>query len=157
MTLPSSPSQKLFQELAHFRHQLRKFLRFSEQAARAAGITPQQHQLLLGIAGFTGTGTATISDIAEFLQEKHNSVVGLVDRAVQGGLVRREANVSDRRVVVVSLTEQGEALLRGLTLLHRDEVRRMRRNFLRTGAARSSRPRRTHRHNSTSTTSRSLK
>ncbi|HUV97044.1 MAG TPA: MarR family transcriptional regulator [Acidobacteriaceae bacterium] len=123
-------STTMFQELALFRHKLRIFLRFSEEAARACGITPQQHQLMLGIAGFTGTGTASMSEIAEFLQEKHNSVVGLVDRAVQSGLVQRAEGVTDRRVVVVSLTERGEEILHQLSLLHRQEVKRLRREFL---------------------------
>ncbi|MGH9518113.1 MAG: MarR family winged helix-turn-helix transcriptional regulator, partial [Terriglobales bacterium] len=105
-------SREMFQELALFRHKLRKFLRFSEDATRACGITPQQHQLMLGIAGFTGTGKASISEIAEFLQEKHNSVVGLVDRAEQSRLVQRAESAEDRRVVVVSLTERGEAILK---------------------------------------------
>ncbi|MGC9223506.1 MAG: MarR family winged helix-turn-helix transcriptional regulator [Terracidiphilus sp.] len=122
-------SGKMFQELALFRHKLRKFLRFSEDAVRASGITPQQHQLMLGIAGFTGTGSANISEIAEFLQEKHNSVVGLVDRAVQSGLVRRMEDPEDRRVVVVSLTARGEEILKKLSLLHNEEVKRLRRDF----------------------------
>jgi DNA-binding MarR family transcriptional regulator len=121
--------KEMFQELAHFRHKLRKFLRFSEDAARASGITPQQHQLMLGIAGFTGSASATISEISEFLQEKHNSVVGLVDRAVQSGLVQRAEHAEDRRVVVVSLTERGEEILRTLSLLHHEEVRRLRSEF----------------------------
>ncbi len=120
----------MFQELAFFRHRLRKFLRFSERAARECGITPQQHQLMLGVAGFTGSGTATISEIAEFLQEKHNSVVGLVDRAVQSGLVERAEDPADRRVVIVSLTARGEEILSELSLLHRAEVRRLRQEFL---------------------------
>lgn len=123
-------SREMFVELALFRHKLRKFLRFSEDAARACGITPQQHQLMLGIAGFTDTGGANISEIAEFLQEKHNSVVGLVDRAVQSGLVQRAESAEDRRVVVVSLTERGEEILKRLSLLHHEEVKRMRRDFL---------------------------
>ncbi len=123
-------SRGMFEELAHFRHKLRKFLRFSEDAARACGITPQQQQLMLGIAGFTGTGRANISEIAEFLQEKHNSVVGLVDRAVQGGLVRRAEDTEDRRVVVVTLTQRGEDILKRLSLLHHEEVKRLRRDFL---------------------------
>lgn len=122
-------NKEMFQELAHFRHKLRKFLRFSEDAARACGITPQQHQLMLGIAGFTGDGSASISEIADFLQEKHNSVVGLVDRAEQSGLVQRAAHAEDRRIVVVSLTERGEEILRTLSLLHHEEVRRLRRDF----------------------------
>ncbi len=119
----------MFRELADFRHKLRRFLRFSEDAARACGITPQQHQMMLGIAGFTGAGKASISEIAEFLQEKHNSVVGLVDRAVQSGLVQRAEDATDRRVVVVSLTERGEEILRKLSLLHHEEVKRLRQQF----------------------------
>lgn len=122
-------NKEIFQELAHFRHKLRKFLRFSEDAARACGITPQQHQLMLGVAGFKGSGRATISEIAEFLQEKHNSVVGLVDRAEQSGLVQRTEDAEDRRVVVVSLTMRGEEILRTISLLHHDEVNRLRREF----------------------------
>lgn len=122
-------STGMFEELAHFRHKLRKFLRFSEDAARACGITPQQHQLMLGIAGFTGSGKANISEIAEFLQEKHNSVVGLVDRAVQSGLVERAEDAEDRRVVMVSLTQRGEDILKRLSLLHNQEVKRLRQDF----------------------------
>ena len=120
----------MFRELALFRHKLRKFLRFSEHAARACGITPQQHQLLLGIAGFTDTGNASISEIAEFLQERHNSVVGLVDRAVQSRLVRRAESEADRRVVLVSLTQRGEEILKKLAIMHHEEVKRLREEFL---------------------------
>ncbi len=124
-----SKDKEMYRELALFRHRLRKFLRFSEDAARAGGITPQQHQLMLGIAGFTGAGRASISEIAEFLQERHNSVVGLVDRAFESGLVQRTEDPVDRRVVVVSLTERGEEILKKLSLLHHDEVKRLRREF----------------------------
>ena len=113
-------------DLALFRYQLRKFLRFSENAARDCGVTPQQHQLLLGIAGFTGRGWATISDLSEFLQERHHSVVGLVGRAVRARLVRKDHDEKDRRFVFVSLTLRGEAVLAELSLLHRREVRKLR-------------------------------
>jgi DNA-binding MarR family transcriptional regulator len=113
-------------ELASFRYLLRKFLRFSESAAREVEITPQQHQLMLGIAGFTGSGKATGSELAEFLHERHHSVVGLIDRAVLSGLVRREGDPSDRRVVVVSLTSRGRGILRKLSVKHRDELNRLR-------------------------------
>ncbi len=121
--------QAMFQELARFRHKLRQFLHFSEHAARACGITPQQHQLLLGVAGYTGRGCASISEIAEFLQARHNSVVGLVDRAVQSGWVQRAEHAQDRRVVVVLLTKRGAAMLRKLSLLHHEEIQRLRRDF----------------------------
>jgi DNA-binding MarR family transcriptional regulator len=134
MTTQPKNNRKMFQELAFFRHRLRKFLRFSEHAARECGITPQQHQLMLGVAGFTGSGTASISEIAEFLQEKHNSVVGLVDRAVESGLVERTEDAADRRVVVVSLTQRGEQILSRLSVMHRAEVKRLRQEFLRVEA-----------------------
>lgn len=111
--------------LAAFRYHLRKFLRFSEQAAREHGVTPQQHQLMLGIAGYTGRGCATLSELAEFLQERHNSVVGLVERAAQQGLVRKTQAAEDRRKVVVALTRHGESMLSKLTALHQEELLRV--------------------------------
>jgi DNA-binding MarR family transcriptional regulator len=121
----SAPMQPddLIRNLAWFRYNMRKFLRFSEKAARQCGVTPQQHQLMLGIAGYTGRGTATVSELAEFLQERHNSVVGLVERAAQRGLVRKEHDTQDRRFVLVSLTPQGEQILARLTELHKEEVK----------------------------------
>src|SRR5690349_2423442 len=95
-------------QLAWFRYQLRIFVRFSEKAARLIGITPQQHQLILGVAGYTGRGWATISELAEFLQQRHNAVVGLVERAVRRGLVHKEQSSRDRRFVRVQLTPKGE-------------------------------------------------
>jgi len=122
--------RQIRQELAWFRYSLRRFLRFSEKASRACGVTPQQHQLMLGIAGFTDNGRATISDLAEFLQERNNSVVGLVERAAESGLVRRRAGKTDRRQVIVTLTARGEEILSTLTQLHRDEVARVKAGFL---------------------------
>jgi DNA-binding MarR family transcriptional regulator len=112
-------------DLALFRYNLRRFLRFGENVPRECGTTPRQYQLMLGVAGFTGTWSATISELAEFLKEKHNSVVGLVDRAEQSGLVRRGSDSTDRLVVLVSLTPRGEAMLARVSLLHRLEVKRL--------------------------------
>lgn len=80
---------------------------------------------MLGVAGYTGRGWATISELAEFLQERHNAVVGLVDRAVRRGLVRKERGMSDRRFVVVSLTRRGETILSKVAELHKQEVERV--------------------------------
>jgi DNA-binding MarR family transcriptional regulator len=107
-------AQADIRNLARFRYAIRKFLRSSDEAARKAGLTPQQHQVLLGIAGFTSKGSATIGELAEFLQLRHHSVVGLVDRAEAMGLVRRAVNDSVRK-------------LRTLTELHRKELYTMRR------------------------------
>jgi len=114
--------ERIVQELAQFRYALRKFLRFSENAARKHGVTPQQHQLMLGILGFTGRGSATITELAEFLQERHHSVVGLIERAEQGGLVQRTQDTDDRRVVNVTLTREGKRILGDLTRLHYKEA-----------------------------------
>jgi DNA-binding MarR family transcriptional regulator len=111
--------------LAWFRYCLRRFLRFSERAARSCGLTPQQHQLLLGIAGYTGRQWATISELAEFLQQRHNAVVGLVQRAARRGLIRKDHSARDRRFVRVRLTRRGVMVLRKLTRLHLQELKRM--------------------------------
>lgn len=122
-------SQQDIRDLAQFRYALRRFLRFSEDAARQCGITPQQHQLLLGVAGHTGRGSATVSELAEFLQERPHSVVGLIERAAQHRLVRRQQDQTDRRVVNVSLTANGKKILTRLTALHHGEARRIQRFF----------------------------
>lgn len=121
----SKTDDAVLERLARLRYALRKFVRFSENAARACGVTPQQHQLLLGVAGFTGRGSATVSELAEFLQARNHSVVGLVKRAEQSGLVRSAENEADRRVIIVSLTTRGREILDQLTRLHLDEARRM--------------------------------
>jgi DNA-binding MarR family transcriptional regulator len=116
----------IVRNLAQFRYALRKFLRFSEDAARRCKVTPQQHQLMLGIEGFTGRESASVRELAEFLQERHHSVVGLVERAVQSGLVRRSQDADDRRVVNVTLSARGKKTLLRLTRMHYEEARRLR-------------------------------
>ncbi|HLW02914.1 MAG TPA: MarR family winged helix-turn-helix transcriptional regulator [Ktedonobacterales bacterium] len=115
-----------YEALAAFRYALRRFLRFSEQTAREAGITPQQHQVLLAIKGFPGRESATISELAERLQMRQHSMVGLIDRIEAQGLVRREPGTADRRQVYVALTPAGETLLHKLALTNRKELRGMR-------------------------------
>ncbi|MBB5033111.1 MarR family winged helix-turn-helix transcriptional regulator [Prosthecobacter vanneervenii] len=120
---PISKSQ--YESLAAFRFSLRKFLRFSEEAAGAAGLTPQQHQALLAIKGFPGRDYVTIGELAERLQIKHHSAVGLVDRLVLEKLVQRVASAEDRRCVNIRLTSRGEAVLEELSALHREQLRRI--------------------------------
>lgn len=120
-----SPVDAVIAEQAKFRYALRRFLRFSEQAATGCGLTPQQHQLMLGVAGFTGRGSATISEMAEFLQERLHSVVELVERAERNGLVCSRKSRTDRRVVVVSLSRRGMEILRRLTEVHREQTRHL--------------------------------
>jgi DNA-binding MarR family transcriptional regulator len=126
-SLPQQTSENsvVLRRLAWFRYNLRRFLRFSERATREHGMTPQQYLLLLGIAGYTGRGWATISELAEFLQERHNAVVGLVQRAGRKGLVRKDQRGRDRRFVRVRLTRQGTATLNSLANLHLEELKRI--------------------------------
>ena len=112
--------------VAAFRYAIRRFLRFSEHAARRERITPQQHQLLLAIKGFPGRDYATVSELAHRLQMRQHSVVGLIDRTVRLGLVRRERGTEDRREVYIHITEKGDDLLERLTQLHRQELVTMR-------------------------------
>jgi DNA-binding MarR family transcriptional regulator len=115
--------------LARFRYAMRKFLHAGEEAAREEGLTAQHHHLLLGVAGFTDKGWATIGELAEFMQVRHHSMVGLVDRAEELGLVRRQTSSDDRRAVRVFLTAEGARKLRALEDLHHRELLRMRRGF----------------------------
>lgn len=114
-----------FEALAEFRYALRQFLRFSEDAARAAGITPQHHQAMLAIKGFPGPGRITIGELAERLQLRHHSTVGLADRLVTEGFVRRMSDKEDRRQVRLGLTPRGESVLEKLSAAHHEQLRRM--------------------------------
>ena len=109
--------------LAELRYQIRRFLRLSEEASRAAGLEPQQHQLLLAIKGLPEDRMPTIGTLAERLQLQHHSAVELVDRSVQRGLVRRLRGTSDQRQVFIRLTAKGERTLRDLSVHHRDMLR----------------------------------
>ncbi len=111
-----------YRALAEFRYQIRRFLGFSEQQVRAAGMEPQQHQLLLAIKGLPDGVLATIGELAERLQLKHHSTVELVNRLENLGYVLRQASRRDRRQVIVHLTHAGAAILRRLSLAHHQEL-----------------------------------
>jgi DNA-binding MarR family transcriptional regulator len=117
-----------YQGLLAFRDQLRRFLHWSEQQSYAHGVTPAQYQLLLAIRGHP-TGAPTIGDVAEHLLLRHNSVVGLIDRAVAADLVERCADPESQRSVRLRLTSLGARRLRTLAALHLAEVRRLRREL----------------------------
>ncbi len=108
--------------LAGFRYALREFLKFSEDAAQSVGLTPQQHQALLSIMGFAGRDFVTIGELAERLQIRHHSAVGLVDRLVAQDLARRRHGEEDHRQVLVELTAHGLETLRALSAAHHQEL-----------------------------------
>lgn len=117
-----------YERLANLRYVLRRFARLTELEGRKVGLTPQQYQLLLAIKGFPGRDWVSITELAERLQIRHNAVIGLVNRAAQRNLVRRDHDPEhpDRRIVKVSLTPEAEALLRKLTAALRSERQRVR-------------------------------
>jgi DNA-binding MarR family transcriptional regulator len=122
-TLPKLPNET--QLLAQFRYEIRRFLLFSEQAATAAGLQPQQHQLLLQIAGAADGTLVTLSHLAHVLGLRHHTVVELSKRCELAGLVRRTHDLRDRRCVVLELTDQGQAALDQLSEAHARQLREL--------------------------------
>lgn len=123
---PARPSKATYVNQAAFRFALREFLRFSETAARRVGLTPQQYQTLLAIRGFPGRDAVSIGELAERLQLRHNTAVGLVDRLVAKRLAARAKSSMDRRRVLVRLTAHGIRLLERVSAANRGELRRLR-------------------------------
>ncbi|HSI86865.1 MAG: MarR family winged helix-turn-helix transcriptional regulator [Candidatus Methylacidiphilales bacterium] len=121
----SSITKSDYEALAEFRYELRKFLHFSEEAAQSHGLTPQQHQAMLAIKGFPGRDWVSIRELAERLQIKHHSAVGLIDRLVENEWICRQPSVEDRRCVIVTLTPRGTELLERLSIAHKNELIQM--------------------------------
>ena len=111
-----------YRALAAVRHRIRRFLTFSESAAREAGIEPQQHQLLLAIRGLPAGEAATVTAIADRLQIRHHSAVELSGRAERAGWITRAADVGDARRVTLRLTARGASILERLSRAHRREL-----------------------------------
>lgn len=104
---------------------LRRFLRWSEEQASSAGLTPAQHQLLVAIKGHPGPEPPAVGELADYLLLQSHSAVGLVDRAEAGGFVRRRPDGNDARVVRVELTEKGDWLVTDLTEAHLAELHKL--------------------------------
>jgi DNA-binding MarR family transcriptional regulator len=113
-----------YRTLAAFRHGLRQFLAFSEEAARDAGLTPQQHQAILAIKGHARDEAMSVGDLAEHLLVRHNSAVELVNRLASARLVTRTADKADRRRVTLALTAKAEKILAALSAAHLAELKR---------------------------------
>lgn len=120
---PATPDPDLLlKTLAEFRYELRRFLLFSESAALEAGLQPQQHQLLLQVAGAPEDTDLTIAYAAERLGLKHNSAVELVDRSEREGLVERRADMNDKRRAILRVTRKGKLVLGRLAGSHAEEL-----------------------------------
>jgi DNA-binding MarR family transcriptional regulator len=111
-----------YRALADFRYQIRKFLHFSEEAAREEGLEPQQHQMMLAIRGLESHEAPTVGALAAYMLIRHHSAVGLIDRLEKRGLALRERREDDRRQATVQLTPQGAAVLERLADAHRSEL-----------------------------------
>jgi DNA-binding MarR family transcriptional regulator len=111
-----------YQSQAAFRHALRRFLHFSEEQARAHGITPQQHIALLSIRGQKTYPRVTVGDVAQAMQMRHHSASLLIDRCVKRGLLDRQEDPDDRRRVMLSLTDEGQQVLDEITRANRKEL-----------------------------------
>ena len=112
-----------YESLAELRFQIRLFLAMSEQAVRAVGLEPRQHQLMLALKGLPGDVRPRFGELAARLHVQHHSAVELVNRLSKAGYVRRQASGADRREVFLELTPKGEKVLRDLSLHHRAELR----------------------------------
>ncbi|MHB8302192.1 MAG: MarR family winged helix-turn-helix transcriptional regulator [Acidobacteriaceae bacterium] len=122
IAFPRASDRLLHESLAEFRHQLRAFLQTSEAAAQRAGLHPQQHQLLLSVAGAVPADSPSIAYAAERLGLKHNTVVELVDRCEAEGLLRRKSDPQDRRRVRLEVTGRGRRVLARLSQVHLQEL-----------------------------------
>ena len=122
---PPPSADPLLSTLADFRFELRRFLLFSESAALEAGLHPQQHQLLLQVAGAPNGTIVTIAYAAERLGLKHNSAVELVDRSEREGLLERIADLDDRRRTILRVTRKGRQVLGRLAGDHARELNEM--------------------------------
>jgi DNA-binding MarR family transcriptional regulator len=112
-----------YQALAEFRYQIRKFLHFSEQAVKQAGMERGQYQLMLAIKGMPAGVRPRVRELANRMQIRHHSTVELINRLEAGGYVRRERAQNDRREVLLALTPKGERILAELALHHHEELR----------------------------------
>jgi len=125
MARPEKLRKAQYETLAAFRYALRRVIHFSETAAQAANITPQQHQALLAIKGFPKRDCVTVGELAERLQLRHHSAVGLINRLVLEKLVARTPSNEDRRQVLIQLTSRGEKTLEKLSALHHEQLKRI--------------------------------
>lgn len=119
-------SEEEYALLAEFRYALRRFMNFSKDEAESVHLTPKQHQAMLAVRGFgTKISPVTVGDVAEWLQIRHHSAVGLINRLEEQELLHREHAENDKRKVNIVLTKKGNDILDKLTAVHKEEIRRI--------------------------------
>jgi DNA-binding MarR family transcriptional regulator len=123
-------TRRHYEVLAEFRFRLRSFFRYSEKISRSHGLTPLQYQLMLHIKGYPGREWATVGELATRLQAQHNGTVSLINRCEKRGVVMRQVDPRDRRLVQIRLTPRGEKVLSRLAQLHWDELLALRNLFV---------------------------
>lgn len=123
---PAQLDRDGYRMLSDFRYLIRHFLEFSQTAARRAGLTPRQHQALLAVKGFPGSGSPSVGDFAERLAIRPHSAAELADRLVEAGLLARADDPADRRRVLLGLTDAAETRLASLSAIHLEELRSLR-------------------------------
>ena len=121
-----------FETLAAFRYQIRKFLRFSKDLLSSENLTPDQYQALLAIRAYSPKRGVSVTDLAEQLQVRHHSTVGIVDQLVLRQAVVRAVAADDRRKILLTLTDKGESLVQRLAPPHREELSRLSPEMIRT-------------------------
>jgi DNA-binding MarR family transcriptional regulator len=129
---PISVAPAQLKTLAEFRHRLRLFLQFSENAALKLGLQPQQHQLLLQIAGAPNDTPITVGYVAERLGLRHHTAVELSNRCEEAGLIKRKPGTDDRRRVLLEVTAKGKRLLDSLSIDHARELNELAPQLIRT-------------------------
>jgi len=125
MAKPRQLSKSQYETLAAFRYALRRFIHFSEEAAQASGITAQQYQALLAIKGFPARDCVTVGELAERLQLRHHSAVGLIDRLATEKLVVRVPSTKDHRQVLIQVTSHGETIVEKIASVHHEQLKRI--------------------------------
>lgn len=118
-----------FEALSEFRYQLKRFLHFSETAAKELGLTPLQYLSLLHIQGYPGRNWASVGELAERLQMSHHATVALLTRCEELDLVERRKNENDKRKVDVYLTDKGGEYLQQLAQQHKTELQSLQNTF----------------------------
>jgi len=119
---PGLPSTQLIESIvAELRGSLRELRCGTTERILGLGVSmTQMHVLWL----LEHHGEVPVSRLAELLGVSVSNSTGLIDRMEDRALVGRRRAPDDRRVVLVELGPEGNAVLRDLEALHHERLRR---------------------------------